>query len=191
MIRNPPVAKLVFSAISALVGQSPDTEGTFNCKRAGTKTVHRLVSDVELANGIHADALFREPNPIGHCGCCRARRPVRGSVHRIALVSCWRLTGDQGSPATKVVITQSLRHSIRGLRRRPSHRFSRVARVVGGGAAGSGEATCGTAEPRSRVVGVWGEVVVRLRLRVVPTPYQELRADRAVGELADDVSASA
>jgi hypothetical protein len=48
--------------------------------------VHRLVSDVELV-GIHADALFREPNPVGHCGCCRARRPVRGSVHRIALVS--------------------------------------------------------------------------------------------------------
>ena len=49
--------------------------------------VHRLVSDVEQLIGIHADALFREPNPAGHCGCCRARRPVRGSVHRIALVS--------------------------------------------------------------------------------------------------------
>ena len=48
--------------------------------------MHRLVSDVAQLIGIHADALFREPNLAGHCGC-RARRPVRGSVHRIALVS--------------------------------------------------------------------------------------------------------
>ena len=79
------MAKLVFSAISALVGSSrtPRAHSTEACR---DEVVHRLVSDVELV-GIHADALFREPNPVGHCGCCRARRPVRGSVHRIALVN--------------------------------------------------------------------------------------------------------
>ena len=53
-------------------------------KRAGTKTCTGS-SATSSSFGIHADALFREPNLAGHCGC-RARRPVRGSVHRIALV---------------------------------------------------------------------------------------------------------
>jgi hypothetical protein len=63
-----------------------DTEGTSNCS-VPDDDVHRLVSDVEQLIGIHAGALLPESNPVGHCGCRRARRPVRGSVHRITLVS--------------------------------------------------------------------------------------------------------
>jgi hypothetical protein len=80
------VAKLCLLSDQSLVGQSR-TPRANSAEARRDEDVRRLVSDVEQLIGIHADALFRGPNLAGHCGCCRARRPVRGSVHRIALVS--------------------------------------------------------------------------------------------------------
>ena len=169
------MAKLCLLSDQSLVGQSrtPRANST-EARQNENEAVHRVVSDVEQLIGIHADALFREPNLAGHCGCCRARRPVRGSVHRIALVSGDSLVTD---------VHQRPRIAIAGAQyRAASPPLTSVAGRTRSwwGAAGSGEATCGTAEPRSRVVGVWGEVVVRLRLVWCP-PVSRAAADRAVG----------
>ena len=80
------MAKLCLLSDQSLVRQSR-TPRANSTEARRDEDVHRLVSDVEQLIGIHADALFREPNPVGHRGYCRARRPVRGSVHRIALVN--------------------------------------------------------------------------------------------------------
>ena len=169
------MAKWCLLSDQSLVGQSR-TPGADSTQASRDEDVHRLVSDVEQLIGIHADALFREPNPAGPCGCCRARRPVRGSVHRIALVcpeTHWlpRFTIDQGS--------QSLGHSIE-LRRRTSPR------VAGRTRSWWGAAGCGEGYPwncRTSVTGRrgWGKLLFACGW-CGAHPYQELRQTALSGE---------
>ena len=66
------MAKLCLLSDQSLVGQSR-TPRANSTEARRDEEVHRLVSDVEQPIGIHADALFREPNPAGHSGCCPGR----------------------------------------------------------------------------------------------------------------------
>jgi hypothetical protein len=115
--------------------------------------VHRLVGDVDQLIGIHADALFREPNLAGHCGWYRARRPVRGSVHRIGLVSGDLLVTE---------VHQRPRIAIAGAQNRaaspPLTSGSRSHRSWWG-AAGSGEGYPWNCRTSVTVVGVWGKLL--------------------------------
>ena len=60
------MAKLCLLSDQSLVRQSrtPRAHST-EARQNENEAVHRLVSDVEQLIGIHADALFREPHPVG------------------------------------------------------------------------------------------------------------------------------
>jgi hypothetical protein len=58
------VATLCLLSDQSLVGQSR-TPGADSTQARRDEDVHRLVSDVEQLIDIHADALFREPHPVG------------------------------------------------------------------------------------------------------------------------------
>ena len=57
------MAKLCLLSDQSLVGQSR-TPRANSTEARRDEDVHRLVSDVEQLIGIHADALFREPNRL-------------------------------------------------------------------------------------------------------------------------------
>ena len=81
------MAKLCLLSDQSLVGQSrtPRANST-EARQNENEDVHRLVSDVAQLLGVHADALFREPNPAGPPVAAAALAGQSGAVFIDALV---------------------------------------------------------------------------------------------------------